>query len=229
METLKEHWEKVFTTKGEDEVSWFQSYPETSIEFLELFNLPFDANIIDIGGGDSRFIDALLERGYKNIWLLDISNSAIERVKKRLGDKATHVHFVVGDVVNFKPEVQFDFWHDRAAFHFLTSEEHINKYVAIAENAIRQNGNLILGTFSDKGPSKCSGLEIKQYTQASMSSRFENRFERIKCIEVEHQTPFNTAQSFLFCSFKKNRLPSFHNLERLQLDFVLISCLERIN
>jgi SAM-dependent methyltransferase len=203
METLKAHWEKVFATKKEDEVSWFQPYPETSVEFLELFKLPLDANIIDIGGGDSRFIDAVLERGYKNVWLLDISAVAIQHVKERLGHKAHRVHFITSDIVDFKPEVQFDFWHDRAAFHFLTTEERINKYVSIAENAIRPNGYLILGTFSDKGPSKCSGLEIKQYTQASMSSRFENRFERIKCVEVEHNTPFNTSQSFLFCSFKR--------------------------
>jgi len=203
METRKEHWEKVFVTKAEDEVSWFQQYPETSVGFLELFNLPLDANIIDIGGGDSRFVDALLDKGYKNIWLLDISANAIERVKKRLGDKADRVHLIVNDVLDFKPDVRFDFWHDRAAFHFLTSEEHINKYVSIAENAIRPNGYLILGTFSDRGPAKCSGLEIKQYTVASMSSRFEKNFKRVKCIEVEHDTPFNTTQSFLFCSFLK--------------------------
>jgi SAM-dependent methyltransferase len=200
----KDHWENVFDTKAENEVSWFQSYPETSVGFLELFNLALSANIIDIGGGDSHFIDALLDKGYKNIWLLDISANAIERIKSRLGTKAGNVHFIESDVVDFKPEVQFDFWHDRAAFHFLTSEEQINKYVSIAEHAIRTDGYLILGTFSDKGPAKCSGLEIKQYTQASMSFRFEKNFDRIKCIEVEHQTPFNTTQNFLFCSFKRH-------------------------
>ena len=203
METLKAHWEKVFTTKKEDEVSWFQPYPATSVEFLKLFNLPFDAKIIDVGGGDSRFIDALLDKGYKNVWLLDISANAIDRAKTRLGDKATHVHFVVTDIVDFKPEVQFDFWHDRAAFHFLTSENHINKYVSIAEKAVRQKGYLILGTFSDKGPAKCSGLEIRQYTQTNMSVRFEKSFKRVKCMEVEHLTPFNTVQNFLFCSFER--------------------------
>ena len=203
METIKEHWEKVFLTKAENEVSWFQPYPETSVEFIELFNLPLDANIIDVGGGDSRFVDALLDKGYKNIWLLDISASAIDRARKRLGTKGSSIHFVVCDIVDFRPQVHFDFWHDRAAFHFLTDESRINKYVEIAENAIRPNGYLILGTFSDKGPAKCSGLEVKQYTQASMSNRFERSFERIKCIEVEHQTPFNTTQQFLFCSFRK--------------------------
>lgn len=203
METYKDHWENVFATKAETEVSWFQEYPKTSVEFLDLFDLPKEANIIDVGGGDSHFIDALIEKGYKNIWLLDISANAIERAKKRLGDRATSVHFVVSDVVDFNPDVQFDFWHDRAAFHFLTSEALVNKYVSIAENAIKKGGYLILGTFSDKGPMKCSGLEITQYTQASMSSRFEKGFSRVKCIEEEHQTPFNTTQNFLFCSFQK--------------------------
>lgn len=203
METYKNHWENVFATKTETEVSWFQAYPKTSMEFLELFDLPKDSNIIDVGGGDSHFIDALIEKGYRNIWLLDISENAVERAKRRLGERATSVHFIVCDIVDFNTEMKFDFWHDRAAFHFLTSEELINKYVSVAENSIKPEGYLILGTFSDKGPKKCSGLEITQYTQASMSSRFENNFDRIKCIEEEHQTPFNTIQNFLFCSFRK--------------------------
>jgi len=202
----KDHWEKVFTTKTEEEVSWFQPYPETSVGFLKLFNLPFNANIIDVGGGDSHFIDALIEMGYQNIYLLDISANAIERVKQRLGKNAEKVNYIVSNITDFKPNVKFDFWHDRAAFHFLTNEEQVNKYVAIAEDAIVPTGHLILGTFSESGPTKCSGLEIKQYNQASMSKRFENSFERIKCIEEIHTTPFNTTQNFLFCSFKRKML-----------------------
>jgi len=199
----KEHWENVFTTKKETEVSWFQPYPKTSIEFVKLFNLPFDANIIDIGGGDSHFVDALLEEGYQNIWVLDISENALSRAKKRLGEKANKVNWVVSDIIDFIPNITFDFWHDRAAFHFLTTEENINKYVGIAEKGIKANGILVLGTFSETGPTKCSGLEIKQYSETSMSSRFELSFDRVKCITEEHQTPFNTTQSFLFFSFKK--------------------------
>jgi 2-polyprenyl-3-methyl-5-hydroxy-6-metoxy-1,4-benzoquinol methylase len=199
----KEHWENVFTTKQETEVSWFQPYPKTSIEFVKLFNLPFDANIIDIGGGDSHFVDALLEEGYQNIWVLDISENALSRAKKRLGEKANKVNWVVSDIIDFIPTVTYDFWHDRAAFHFLTTEENINKYVGIAEKGIKTNGILVLGTFSETGPTKCSGLEIKQYSETSMSSRFELSFDRVKCITEEHQTPFNTTQNFLFCSFKK--------------------------
>jgi ubiquinone/menaquinone biosynthesis C-methylase UbiE len=199
----KEHWENVFANKQETEVSWFQPYPKTSIEFVKLFDLPLDANIIDIGGGDSHFVDALLEEGYKNIWVLDISENALSRAKKRLGDNANKVNWVVSDIIDFIPPVEFDFWHDRAAFHFLTTEENMNKYVAIAERGIKARGVLILGTFSETGPTKCSGLEIKQYSETSMSSRFELSFDRVKCITEEHQTPFNTIQNFLFCSFKK--------------------------
>lgn len=197
------HWEKIYSTKAENEVSWFQPYPKTSMEFVTLFNLPLNANIIDIGGGDSHFVDALLEKGYQNIYVLDISATAIQRAKQRLGEKAAKVNWIVSDIINFKPAVQFDFWHDRAAFHFLTTPANIYKYVSIAEDAVKQNGYLILGTFSEQGPKTCSGLKVKQYSEASMSARFEIAFDRIKCIKEDHTTPFNTLQNFLFCSFKR--------------------------
>jgi SAM-dependent methyltransferase len=203
MENRKDHWEKVFATKAENEVSWFQTYPKTSVGFLELFNLPLDASIIDVGGGDSHFVDALLDKGYQNVHVLDISANAIERARKRLGKRADKVNWIVCDITEFEPKVKFDFWHDRAAFHFLTSEEKVYKYVAIAERAISEKGYLILGTFSEDGPAKCSGLEIKQYNETSMSARFEVKFDRIKCITEDHTTPFNTVQNFLFCSFQK--------------------------
>jgi len=199
----KNHWEYIYTSKTEKEVSWFQEYPKTSIEFLELFNLPLTANIIDIGGGDSHFVDALLTKGYKNIWVLDISGSAIERAKQRLGAKSSLVNWIVTDVTEFEPPVKFNFWHDRAAFHFLINDDAINKYVDIAENGISDQGYLVLGTFSENGPEKCSGLQIKQYNEASMSARFEVAFNRIKRITEDHITPFNTVQNFLFCSFQK--------------------------
>ena len=203
MEDMKQHWENVYNVKAENEMSWFQSYPKTSMEFVELFNLPLHASIIDIGGGDSHFVDVLLKKGYKNIWVLDISTKAIERAKQRLGDNASKVNWVISDITEFEPPVQFDFWHDRAAFHFLTSEDKIYKYVAIAEQAIKKNGYLLIGTFSENGPKKCSGLEIRQYSEVSMSASFEVSFEKIKCITENHTTPFNTVQNFLFCSFRK--------------------------
>ena len=203
MNSSKQHWENVFSTKAPEEVSWFQSYPKTSMEFVDLLGLPMNANIIDIGGGDSHFVDALLDKGFKNIYVLDISANAIERAKQRLEVKASKVNWIISDITEFEPPVQFDLWHDRAAFHFLTAEESIYKYVSIAENAIKKNGHLILGTFSENGPKKCSGLEIRQYSELSMSARFEVSFERVKCITEDHLTPFNTVQNFLFCSFRK--------------------------
>ena len=200
---LKDHWNNVYSTKAETDVNWFQNYPKTSIEFLDLFTLPLSANIIDIGGGDSHFVDVLIDRGYENIWVLDISAKAIERAKERLGERANKVNWIACDITEFKPELKFDFWHDRAAFHFLTTEEQIYKYVNIAEDAIKSGGHLILGTFSEEGTKKCSGLDIKQYSEASMSARFEVAFDRIKCLQENHLTPFNTIQNFLFCSFRK--------------------------
>ena len=201
--SLQQHWDDVYKTRAENELSWFQPYPRTSMEFVDLFHLPLDANIIDIGGGDSHFVDALLDKGYQNIYVLDISSEAIERAKQRIGTRSDKIQWVVADVTDFEPSVQFDFWHDRAAFHFLTNEEKISKYVDIAEDAIRKGGYLVLGTFSEDGPEKCSGLEIRQYSAASMSARFELKFERIKCFTEDHRTPFNSIQNFLFCSFEK--------------------------
>lgn len=203
MNTAKAHWEKIYQTKEEKDFSWFQSYPKTSIEFIQLFNLPKNARIIDIGGGDSHLVDALIELGYTNIHVLDISAKAIDRACQRLGEQAKKVTWIVSDVTEFESTVLFDFWHDRAAFHFLTSEDQISKYLGIVQQSLSPNGYLVLGTFSEKGPEKCSGLEIKQYSEASMSALFEKDFTRIKCIEENHSTPFNTLQNFVFCSFQK--------------------------
>ena len=203
MENKKSHWENVFATKNPNEVSWTQKYPKTSMNYLENLNISKTANIIDIGGGDSNLVDALLEKGFQNIWVLDISEFALERAKKRMGDKADLVHWIVSDITEFRPEVTFDFWHDRAVFHFLTDENSIEKYVTIIEKSINKNGNFLLGTFSENGPLKCSGLEIKQYSENTMKQTFSNSFQAIKCFTEDHTTPFDTIQNFQFCGFKK--------------------------
>ncbi|WP_306353081.1 class I SAM-dependent methyltransferase [Flavobacterium sp. '19STA2R22 D10 B1'] len=203
MEDRKQHWENVFTTKQPNEVSWTQDYPKTAIDYIEMSGLPKSANIIDIGGGDSNLVDALLEQGFQNIWVLDISSAALERTKKRLGEKASQIHWVVSDITEYQPDVTFDFWYDRAVFHFLTEEAQILKYVQLVENAVNENGNFLLGTFSENGPLKCSGLEIKQYSEYAMKSMFNNCFEAIQCFTENHTTPFNTMQNFQFCGFRK--------------------------
>lgn len=199
----KAHWENVFATKQETEVSWFQQKPETSIRFFVDNNIPKDAKIIDIGGGDSYLIDSLLDLGYTNLFLLDISEKAIERIKNRLGEKSENVTFIVSDILDFKPETSFDVWHDRASFHFLTTENEIEKYKKLVSNSISEKGFLFIGTFSENGPLKCSGLEITQYSESKCEITFGDSFEKMNCFTENHQTPFDTTQSFIFCTFKK--------------------------
>ncbi|MDI1233657.1 MAG: class I SAM-dependent methyltransferase [bacterium] len=199
----KVHWEKIYNTKNLNEVSWYQPIPTTSLNFLEQFKIPKSAKIIDVGGGDSFFVDHLLKHGYTDITVLDISEAALERAKKRLSEDASKIKWIVADAANFEPTEVYDFWHDRATFHFLTSETEIDQYLETAQKHLSKNGHLILGTFSDQGPLKCSGIEIRQYTEITMADTLKRFFEKIQCIRVNHETPFDTTQNFLFCSFKK--------------------------
>lgn len=205
----KSHWEKVYQTKQFAEVSWYQARPDISLGFLEKFKLPKDAKIIDIGGGESKLVDFLLEKGYTDITVLDISEQAIERVKARLGHAATKVKWIIADAAQFEPAEQYDFWHDRAAFHFLTEEEDIRHYVQNVQQNVRPNGYMVLGTFSENGPDQCSGLPIRKYSESSMTERLKGIFEKLKCLTIDHVTPTNKIQNFIFCSFKKLELNSF--------------------
>jgi len=199
----QKHWENIYQTKELKDVSWFQPTPETSLDFFKQFNVPTTAKVIDIGGGDSFLVDHLLDLGYQDISVLDISAAAIDRAKQRLGEKAKNVKWIVADAATFKPTEKYDFWHDRAAFHFLTDEEEISNYLETARQNINPTGILVIGTFSEQGPKKCSGIEIKQYSEKTMTDRLKNFFEKIKCITVDHKTPFDTIQNFVFCSFRK--------------------------
>lgn len=198
----KNHWENVYETKNPDQVSWTQKKPQTSLDFIHSFGLGKEVKIIDIGGGDSNLVDFLLEEGYKNITVLDISAKALEKAQQRLGNNADKVKWLARDITAFKPAETYDIWHDRAAFHFLTTPEQISTYIDIARKSI--TGYLVLGTFSKNGPAKCSGLDIQQYDEASLSEKFRENFEKIQCITEDHITPFKTTQNFIFCSFKKH-------------------------
>ena len=200
----KHHWENVYRTRGGNEVSWYQPQPQVSLDFARELNIAKDAAIIDVGGGDSFLVDHLLALGFTNITVLDISGVAIEKAKERLGEKKDLVKWIVGDIMEFVPETTYDFWHDRAAFHFLTTEEQVEIYFKIAARAISPNGKLVIGTFSENGPSKCSGLPVKQYSEKSLTATLKKHFQKIKCIYSDHITPFHTVQQFLFCSFKKS-------------------------
>lgn len=199
----KEHWENVYTTKNTQKVNWFQLIPKTSINFLHDFNLSKESKIIDVGGGDSLFVDYLVDNGYKNIFVLDISEKAIEKAKERLGDKANQVTWIVSDITEFNHNLKFDYWHDRAVFHFLRDKKDIEKYIITSFNSLNENGFITVGTFSETGPTKCSGLDIQQYSENTLSSLFEKYFSKIKCFEEVHITPSETKQNFIFCSFKK--------------------------
>lgn len=203
MVNIKEHWEHIYQSKNEDEVSWFQAYPGKSVTLIGSCHLPLDAPILDVGGGDSHLVDALLDKEYSNIWILDISGKSLEKAKMRLGERAQLVHWIESDILDFKPPVKFELWHDRAAFHFLTGEDEIARYMAIANEGISEGGNLIVATFSEKGPEKCSGLDVHQYSEKVLSDKFPPCFEKMLCATEDHITPFNTVQQFLFCRFKK--------------------------
>jgi hypothetical protein len=198
----KKHWENVYETKNPDQVSWTQKKPQTSLDFINSFGLGKESKIIDIGGGDSNLVDFLLEEGYENITVLDISVKALEKAQQRLGSKADKVKWIATDITAFEPIETYDIWHDRAAFHFLTTPEQVSKYIDIAEKNITTF--MVLGTFSKNGPAKCSGLDIQQYDEESLSEKFKEDFEMIQCITEDHTTPFETTQNFIFCSFKKH-------------------------
>lgn len=197
----KNHWETVYKTKNPNEVSWTQDVPKTSLALIESFVLDRSAKIIDIGGGDSKFVDYLLAQGFENITVLDISEKALEKAKFRLGEKAKKVNWIVCDILDFKTTETYDIWHDRAAFHFLTTEEEIERYKLIVGNTVRKY--LVIGTFSKNGPLKCSGLEITQYSEEKLALTFKDNFDKIESVFEDHKTPFGTIQNFLFVSFRK--------------------------
>lgn len=200
--TRQKHWDTVYETKNADQVSWTQEVPKTSLDFIHSFGLTKTAKIIDIGGGDSKLADYLLDEGFENITVLDISAKALDKAKKRLGDKAHKINWVVTDITEFEPDTTFDVWHDRATFHFLTTSDQVAKYMNTARKSV--NGFLTIGTFSDNGPEKCSGLSIKQYSEETLTTELKNGFDKLRCVTEDHTTPFDTTQNFLFCSFKRH-------------------------
>ena len=204
----KEHWENIWTTKKSNEVSWYQEEPKKSIEMILSTNPSKDANIIDVGGGDSNLVDKLLELDFKNVTVLDISAKALQRAKKRLGQRAGVVKWVECDIREFDSDDRYDIWHDRALLHFLTYEEDMLNYVELIRKHVKDGGYLIISSFSTKGPKMCSGLDTRQYSEESMKKLFSNGFEHIKGFEEEHVTPRGTNQIFIYNVFRK-RIPNW--------------------
>jgi len=199
---LKLHWEKIYDEKNEDEVSWFQKETNESIKMIQSTEIE-NPKIIDVGGGRSKLLKNLIGIGYNRLTYLDISKSALEKSKKFLGGQSNKVRWINEDILNFKTDERFDIWHDRAVFHFLKEENHIKKYIDIVEKNISDGGHLIIGTFSENGPLKCSGLEVSRYSKKVIEKLFNKTFKLIDTFHFDHITPFNTTQNFLFSHFIK--------------------------
>ncbi len=199
----KNYWDKIYGKKSETEVSWYQEVPVRSLELIGDLKLDSLDSIIDIGGGDSRLVDNLLAKGFRNISVLDISSTALDRAKIRLKDDSKFVKFIVSDITKFDPLEKYKLWHDRATFHFLKDIDDVAKYLEVANQAIAPGGYLIVSTFSKTGPDKCSGLPISQYSDTDLKTLFEKYFVNIKCFEDTHPTPTGATQNFVYCGFKK--------------------------
>ena len=199
----KEQWQLVYQNHQSEEVSWYQARPIISLQFREELQIGKEDSIIDIGGGDSLFLDHLLENGYKDITVLDISPLALDKAIQRLGEKARMVKWIVGDVTCFNSERKYDLWHDRAVLHFLTKKQDVEDYFLRANSVVNKQGKIILGTFSVNGPEKSSGLPVQRYSQESITAKARKFFQKIKCINTEHFTPANFIQQFIFSSFLK--------------------------
>lgn len=203
MQDLKAHWEDIYSRKKFEETSWYQSIPETSLNIIESLGLSREAAIIDVGGGNSFLVDHLLDLEYKDLTVLDISGKALSSSKARLGEKAQNVEWIESDITNFSSEDAFEVWHDRAAFHFLTSDEQVEKYLTNVTRSVKSGGYVILATFSENGPDKCSGIQIRKYASDDLQSLFEKDFEIVRLENIDHTTPSDTTQNFTFGLFRR--------------------------
>ena len=198
----KAHWENIYATKENNEVSWYQPQPADSLDIINNSKLEFDDPIIDVGAGNSFLVDHLLEKGFNNITVLDISRNAINKAQKRLGKKAELVNWVVSDILDFKNKTLYKLWHDRAFFHFIREEIEIEKYKNILHTATEKGAHMVLATFSENGPDKCSGIQIKKYSTDVLQANF-SRWDMQCSYRKIHETPFNTSQEFTFFHAKK--------------------------
>lgn len=196
------HWENVYTTKGEGEVSWYEDTPALSLELLREAGLTSSMSVIDIGGGASRLVDALVSEGQAQMTVLDLSSAALETAKSRLANPE-RIQWLVSDVTAWAPDRQYDLWHDRAAFHFLTAAEDQQAYVRVLRKALKHGGRAVIGTFAPDGPEKCSGLPVARYDPEALQAVLGQQFRLISTRRHEHATPWGAVQKFQFSIFEK--------------------------
>ncbi len=197
------HWEKVYSTKGEAEVSWFQDRPEPSLELITLVGAGADTAIVDIGGGASRLVDALLQKGIRNVTVLDLSAEALKVARSRLGPAAESVRWIVGDATEWEPPEDYDIWHDRAAFHFLTEDAQRRAYLDRLSRSVRIGGHVIMGTFALDGPERCSGLPVERHSAETLAALLGDGFMLVDHRRHDHATPWGTTQAFQYSTFRR--------------------------
>lgn len=203
-EERKSHWENIYATKGTTQVSWYAPHLEVSLQLIERTGAGKGGQIIDVGGGASTLADDLLDRGYENITVLDISPTALQAAQSRLGERAHGVQWIVGDVTLVTlPHAHYDVWHDRAVFHFLSDARDRRRYLDLATASLKSDGHLILASFAHDGPTKCSGLDVVRYSAESLAAEVGEGFELMESRSDLHKTPFDTEQRFLYTCFRK--------------------------
>jgi 2-polyprenyl-3-methyl-5-hydroxy-6-metoxy-1,4-benzoquinol methylase len=200
----KDHWEHVYATKAATEVSWFQEHAHQSVELIRQTVVTTEAGIIDVGGGASTLVDDLLAAGYTNVTVMDLSEAALSAAKDRLAERAGHVSWLVGDITQAElPRHAYDVWHDRAVFHFLTTPEEREAYVKAVLHSVKPGGHVIVATFAEDGPEKCSGLPVMRYSVDKLHAEFGVPFTLLMQHRDEHHTPFGTVQKFIYCLCRK--------------------------
>lgn len=203
MNERHDHWETVYRTKGEADVSWFEETPSLSFDLLQSIGVKPSSSIVDIGGGASRLVDVLLERGFRDLTVLDLSAEALALARRRLGDRASAVEWIAADVTEWEPERRYDVWHDRAGFHFLTSQAQQRAYVDRLDRSLRDGGHAIIGTFALDGPETCCGLPVARHDSASLATLLGEGFVLIDARRHDHVTPGGVVQRFQFSIFRR--------------------------
>jgi SAM-dependent methyltransferase len=206
--STREHWDSVYRAKSPDGVSWYRPHLDRSMGFLRASRLDSVAAVVDVGGGASTFVDDLLDAGFSDVTVLDISEAAVRAAKDRLGARAEFASWLVGDVTRTElPEHRWDFWHDRAVFHFLVDEEARHRYVAAVHHSLKPGGHIVVATFGPQGPTRCSGLEVMRYSPESLHGEFGPTFEKVGSATETHVTPWGSEQEFIYCFC---RMPGRH-------------------
>lgn len=198
------HWDNIYATKREAEVSWFEEIPKESLELLQLVGARPSSAIIDVGGGASRLVDSLVAKGFQDITVLDLSAAALDTARVRLGAKRDKVKWIVADATEWRPAELYDIWHDRAAFHFLTTESEQRAYLRRLKQALKPGGYVIIGTFAPEGPDRCSGLPVARHSAGTLAAILGADFALVDSRRHEHDTPWHAAQKFQFSTFRRS-------------------------